>query len=125
MGENVQAAGREIGITEKDIKDLQRRRLVKAFLFGAIPLVTFIAGFLLRKTLIQETSSEIPTSTYPYAAAAALTPLISRGIPSNRIPKKFTVSGMVAFAAVAFMFGFFIPESTPEYMSTRYGVFSR
>ncbi len=125
MDETVQAAGRQIGVTEKDIRALQRRRLVKAALFGAVPVITFFAGYLLRKALQQETTSDLPASTYPYAAAAALIhPMGTNG--AAQPPKKYTAAGIFTFAAVAFVVGYFIPDMTrSDELSTRYGVFSR
>ena len=126
MDENVQAAGRQIGVTEKDVDALQRRRLIKAALFGAVPVIAFFVGYFLRKVLQQETSSELPASTYPYAAAAALIrPMGANG--ADYAPKKYTVVGVLCFAIVAFIVGYFIPDITVEGDQTtpRYGVFSR
>lgn len=128
MDGNLEAAGRQVGVTEKDIQTLQRMRLIKVALYGAIPVVTFFAGYFLRNVLRQETSSaiDLPASTYPYAAAAALI-----RVPStrdlNQVTKKYTAVGVLSFAVVAFIVGYFIPDMIPDEgeMSTRYGVYSR
>lgn len=125
MDEGIQAAGSRVGVTEKDVQALQRRRLIKVALFGAVPVVTFFAGYLLRKVLQQETSTELP-STYPYAVAAALIRPATTSSPYD-ISKKYTTVGMLSFAAVAFTVGYFIPDITVErdQPALMYGVFSR
>lgn len=127
MDKGLKDAGHALGVTEDDVKALQRRRIIKAALFGALPVFAFFIGYLLRKTVYEDTSTELPTSTYPYIAAATLAsaPLSKTLAPETS--KRFTGAGVLALSAAAFVVGYLIPDLVAAYepMVPRYGVLSR
>ena len=133
MDENVLSAGREIGVTDEDVSTLRKRRLIRTAVMGAVPLIGFVAGYLLRYTIHQEGISDLPLdepTTYPYIGAVGLIRLPSRSRASEQTPKRFSGAGILTFGVVAFIIGFFMTdiwpwESSSDLGTTRYGVFSR
>ena len=122
MEDDLSPRHESLGITERDVKDIKRRRIAEILFRPLIAAMSTVGAFALGFALVQ--TFDEPSSSYPYAislAGGATSQEIGTG--TRRGARKIALISTFAGFAIGSVVGLVLGDS-PYKTSTYYGVYS-